>query len=66
MKPYIFEFIKQLMEKENLLLRMAIIAGATHALKYIQKNRNASHDDALRDVAVSTQEILDKIDDSSD
>ena len=50
------------MESENNRLRLAVIAGATHALKYMQKNKRASHDEALRDVAKNTTEILDKID----
>ena len=51
------------MDNEDNRLRMAVIAGATHALKYIQNNRRATHDEAIRDVAKSTKEILDKIDD---
>lgn len=49
------------MENEENKLRIAVIAGATHALKYIQNNHRASHDEALQDVAKRTQEILDKI-----
>lgn len=51
------------MKSEDNRLRMAVISGASHAVKYIQKNRNASHDEVIRHVANSTQEILDKIDD---
>ncbi|MEK6847469.1 MAG: hypothetical protein AABY16_04860 [Nanoarchaeota archaeon] len=52
------------MESEDDRLRLAVIAGATHALKYLQKNRKASFDEALRDVVKNTKEILDKIDNS--
>ena len=49
------------MESEDNRLRMAAIAGATHALKYIKKNRYATHDEAIGDVARNAKEILDML-----
>jgi hypothetical protein len=50
------------MAKEDHKLRIAIIAGATEAIKYLQQNKNSTHDEALRHVANNTKEILARID----
>ncbi len=51
------------MSNENQKIRVAIIAGANHAIKYLQQNKRATHDEALRHVANNTKEILSEIDD---
>ncbi len=50
------------MTKDNHKIKIAIIAGATQAIKYLEQNKRATHDEALRHVANNTQEILNKID----
>ena len=50
------------MNQEDNQLRLAVIAGATNAMKYLQQHRHASHDEALRHVINSTNEIINKID----
>ncbi len=50
------------MAKEDQKIRVAIIAGATQAIKYLEQNKRATHDEALRHVANNTQEILRNID----
>lgn len=47
-------------EKEK--LKMAIIAGASHAAKYMAKNKYATESEVVKDVAKQTESILDKID----
>lgn len=47
-------------EKEK--LKMAIIAGASHAAKYMSKNQRATESEVVREVTKQTQNILDKID----
>ncbi len=43
-------------------LKMAAIAGASHALKYKEKHRGSSDEEAIRAVSKDVREILDKID----
>lgn len=62
MNPLISKNTDKIMETADSRLRLAVIAGATHALKYLQRNRKASHDEAIGDVAKNTKEILEKID----
>lgn len=50
------------MNKENKELHLAVIAGATKALEHLKENRKASHDDALKHVIDSADEILENID----
>ncbi len=50
------------MAKEDHKIKIAIIAGATQAIKYLEQNRHSTHDEALRHVANNTQEILNNID----
>ena len=50
------------MNQEDNHLRMAVIAGATNAMKYLQQHRHASHDEALRHVINNANEIIGKID----
>ncbi len=44
-------------------IKMAIIAGASHAIAYMKKNRFADEDEVIRHVSESANHILDKIDD---
>ncbi|HLA23352.1 MAG TPA: hypothetical protein VJZ93_02345 [Candidatus Nanoarchaeia archaeon] len=44
-------------------IKRAVIAGAASALNYIRKNKNASHEDALKHVAKEMGEILRNIED---
>ncbi len=46
-------------EKE---LKMAVIAGAAHALKYKEENWRASIDEVLRNISENMDEILGKMD----
>jgi hypothetical protein len=50
------------MKKENKELHLAVIAGATKALEHLEKNRRASHDDALKHVIDNAEEIVNNID----
>ncbi len=44
-------------------LRMAIIAGASHALKFKDQNPRAQSDEIIQHVTENVREILDNIDD---
>lgn len=43
-------------------LKMAIISGASHALKYKKQNQNATDEEVLQLVNRESEKILDKID----
>ena len=45
------------------MVRMAIIAGASHAAEFLKKNRFADADDAVKHVSENIDLILEKIDD---
>lgn len=47
---------------ESKRLKMAVISGASHAIKYKEQNPHATSDEVLRHVAREMQAILDKID----
>jgi hypothetical protein len=49
------------MAKEDAQIRLAAIAGATSALNYMEKNRHATRNEAIRHVADSMEEILESI-----
>jgi len=49
-------------EKESSVLKMAIIAGAAHAMKYKTQNPNASESEVLKHVNSEIREILRNID----
>lgn len=51
------------MKDEQKRLKMAIIAGASHALKFKEKNWRATEDEVIRHVSENVGEILEKIDD---
>ena len=44
-------------------IKMAIIAGASHAIAYMRKNRYANEDEVIRHVSENTHGILERIDD---
>lgn len=46
---------------ESHQLKMAVIAGASHALTYKRDNPQASDDEVLRHVTAQMHSILDKI-----
>lgn len=50
------------MVKEEQRLRLAIIAGATHAIKYLEQHKRATHDEAIRHVVNTAPDILTHID----
>jgi hypothetical protein len=50
------------MSKERSKLKMAIIAGASHAMKYKEKNPHASESEVINYVTGNVREILDNID----
>ncbi len=47
-------------------MKLAVIAGASHAVRYLNKNPKASEEDAIRDVMKNSKMILEKIDDEED
>ncbi len=47
---------------ESNRLKIAVISGASHALRYKQSNPRATDDEILRQVTREIHEILDKID----
>ena len=49
------------MREENLKLRMAIIAGASHALKYRDKNPRADTAEVIKHISDKADEILEKM-----
>lgn len=53
--PYLFR-----MEEDK--LKMAIISGASHALKYKQENPNSSTDEIIRRITKEANSIIDKLD----
>jgi hypothetical protein len=49
------------MDKKK-MMKMALISGASHALKYKRSNQNASDEEVLRHINRESDEILSKID----
>ena len=47
---------------ENKRLKMAIIAGASHALKYKEQNWKSTNEDVLKKVTAEVDKILENID----
>jgi predicted alpha/beta-hydrolase family hydrolase len=58
--PYISISTQQIMVEDN-KLRLAVIAGASHALKYREENPRATDRDALKFVAERIAQILREI-----
>mgnify|MGYP001578134879 CR=1 FL=1 len=50
------------MSSEKKRLKMAIIAGAAHTLKYKSKHLNASDEETIQHVSRESNEILEKLD----
>jgi hypothetical protein len=50
------------MGKEEKKLKMAIIAGASHAAKYMAKNFKATESEVVSHVTMDADKILEKID----
>jgi hypothetical protein len=50
------------MAKEDKMIKMAIIAGASHALKYKNKNFRATDDEILQHISENVGDILSNID----
>lgn len=44
-------------------IKMAIIAGASHAVAYMRKHRMADEDEVIRHVSEIAHDILEQIDD---
>lgn len=44
------------------LVKMALVSGASHALKFKRENRFASDEDAIQHVTRESEEILKKLD----
>ncbi len=57
-KPFIFYFV---MNKEN-KLKMAVIAGATAAVKYASNHKLASSEEIIKSVTLDMDKILNNID----
>lgn len=51
------------MESEEKRLRMAIIAGAAEAARYLKKDWKASEEEVIQHVTDNVKDILEKIDD---
>ena len=49
------------MKKSDSFMKMAIIAGASRALKFKDKNIRATNEEVIRHVAENVDEILEKI-----
>ncbi len=47
------------MSKEE--MKRAVIAGATSALNYIERNKNATHEEVLKNVAKDMEKTIQKI-----
>lgn len=54
------------MEKRDYKLKMAIVAGASHALNYKNKNIRASDQEILQHITATAEEIVKKIEDEED
>lgn len=54
------------MEKRDYKLKMAIVAGASHALTYKNKNIRASDHEILQHITATAQEIAKKIEDDDE
>ncbi len=50
------------MNEENKKLKIALISGASHALRYKEKNPGATEQEILQHLADESDEILEKID----
>lgn len=50
------------MKEENIKLRMAVISGASHALKYRDKNLRADTAEVIQHINEKMDEILETID----
>lgn len=50
------------MAKEEAKIKMAVIAGASRAIKFKEENWRATPEEILRHVSSSMNDILDKID----
>jgi len=48
--------------KSKKMVMLALVSGASHALKYKRENRNASDDDAIQHITREAEEILKKLD----
>ena len=49
-------------EQEEKRMKMAIIAGASHALKFKEQKWKATEEEVIQHVTSKVQDILDKID----
>ena len=50
------------MEKEDYKLKLAVVSGAYHALKFRDKNPNATHEKVIQYITDEAETIIDKID----
>ena len=50
------------MEQDKKRLKMAIISGASHAIRFKEKSPRASEDEVIRHVTKEVDNILEKID----
>ena len=48
--------------KEDNKIKMAIIAGASHALRYSQKNPRAQEQEILQHISANIDQILEHVD----
>lgn len=53
------------MAKDDSLLKMAVIAGASRAMKFKDENWRATSEEVLRHVSSSMDDILEKIDNAN-
>lgn len=50
------------MEEEDKRLKMAVIAGASQAIRYKEKNKYATESEIIQHISDNVKEILEKID----
>ena len=54
------------MAKERDNIKMAVISGASHALKYKDRNPRATNEEAIRHITDNIDDILRKIEEESE
>ena len=52
------------MEQDKKRLKMAIISGASHAIRFKEKSPRASEDEVIRHVTMEVDKILENIDEN--
>jgi hypothetical protein len=56
------EFLLKIVMEEDYKLKMAVISGASHAIRYKEKNPKADEQEIIQHVTNQSEEIIKKID----